>query len=74
MTGDAAGRDKLPDGTAGLDEGTFRERCVAMGLEEDEIQTELERAREAAASGDVSFGEALDEALKEIAVRMGHEG
>ncbi len=57
-----------------LDLPTFEGRLREYGLEEDEIQTELERAREAASSGEISLEVALDEALKEVAVRMGQQG
>ncbi len=67
MTAEAAGGDD------GMDVETFRARGRELGLEDDEIEAELSRAREAEASGQ-PLAVGLDEALKEIAVRMGHEG
>ena len=64
----------MSDDTGELDVTVFRDRLREYGLEEDEIQTEVERAHEAASSGQVTLADALDEALKEVGVRMGQQG
>lgn len=52
----------------------FRARAEAIGLDPEEIDAELERARATAAESGADLSETLAEGYRELVLRLGHEG
>jgi hypothetical protein len=52
----------------------FRAGAEAMGLDTDDSDDLVEKARDAAASGRISLAEALAQESAELAVHLGREG
>lgn len=66
----------MTDGPAGDDDAIarFRARSESIGMDADEIDAAVARARDAAAAGGLSLAEALVEESAEQSVHMGREG